>query len=232
MDDLYNKLKEYNIKKIMEIELLDRQFIALNKLKILKWEKGEDIFLLFIIINSLICYQLSSKWEDYWEEFSIELIKNFQKIKNEDDIYDFFKDFLPNSKWNKRFINIKMKRVKKILLIYNDFLANYNYYINNIEILRNTIAKAMNQKKEAKTIVFSIKMTLYRLRIISNKFVKAPTTINIPIDSRLTKIFEIHKWEYVDIKLFYSDLSKKLEIPEINLDSLLWMNYKDIIKWV
>jgi hypothetical protein len=31
------------------------------------------------------------------------------------------------------------------------------------------------------------------------------------------------------IKKFYFDLSKKLQIPELHLDALVWVNYDDLI---
>jgi N-glycosylase/DNA lyase len=82
-------------------------------------------------------------------------------------------------------------------------------------------------------------MIMYGISIIESEIQgRFPTSrewqlinqINIPIDSRLTKIFEIYKEDYTDIKLFYYDLSEKLEIPEIHLDAILWVNYNDFIQ--
>jgi len=228
MDILYDKLKRYTIKDIYNLEEKDRQFLALKKIKTNK----NILFLYLILINSLICYQLSGSWEDYWEEFSESININIKKIKTKEDIFNFFSIFLINSKNNKRFIKIKLKRIKKALFFYDDFLVNYNIYIKDLELLRKNIAFIMNQKRNSKTIVFSIKMFSYWVRIVFNKFVKIPNSISIPIDSRLIKIFEYYKWSYKDIEKFYFDLSNKLKIPPLNLDSLLWINYKQIIKWV
>jgi hypothetical protein len=40
----------------------------------------------------------------------------------------------------------------------------------------------------------------------------------------------VYKEDYTDIKLFYYDLSEKLEIPEIHLDAILWVNYNNLIQ--
>ncbi|MDR0772333.1 MAG: N-glycosylase/DNA lyase [Candidatus Peribacteria bacterium] len=56
-----------------------------------------------------------------------------------------------------------------------------------------------------------------------------PKEISIPIDSRLTNLFEKYKENYTDISLFYTDLSEKLNIPELHLDAILWVNYNDLI---
>jgi len=88
----------------------------------------------------------------------------------------------------------------------------------------------MKQKKDAKTIVFAVKIFSYWARNIFKKINYFPEEINVPIDSRLIALFEKYKWEYEDIWKFYLDLSKKLNIPELHLDALLWVNYDNLIK--
>lgn len=92
------------------------------------------------------------------------------------------------------------------------------------------LAKTMNQKNTAKTIVFAIKMFSYSARLAFDKFIKIPEEINIPIDSRIEKIFEIYKENYSNISKFYKDLSQKLNIPELHLDAILWIDYKELMK--
>ena len=73
---LYEKLKNYDLKDAISFEEQDPQFKALNQfwnqLEKLSWEKEKKVYfyLSLILWNSLVCYQLSWKWEDYWEEFS------------------------------------------------------------------------------------------------------------------------------------------------------------------
>ncbi|MDP2396130.1 MAG: hypothetical protein Q8S84_09510 [bacterium] len=83
-----------------------------------------------------------------------------------------------------------------------------------------------------------------------------PENISIPIDSRLMNLFEKYKnldfnltpppagipQEYFlrgaplgkgrlerEVKQFYSELSKKLNISELHLDALVWVNYDELI---
>lgn len=223
MQELYNKFKKYNLDDAIRFEEEDRQFLALKDLWDF-WKLDKNTYLSFIIANSIICYQLSWKWEDYWEELS-------KKLQNRDrNIYilNFFKDFLPTSKNNKRFIATKLKRLEKLMSFLEEFVWKEAFYYENMTKLRDDLAKIMKQKKDAKTIVFAVKMFSYWARNCFSKLVKFPDDIVVPVDSRLTKIFEKYKGEYTDINKFYFGLSKKLKIPELHLDAILW-NSNDLI---
>lgn len=52
------------------------------------------------------------------------------------------------------------------------------------------LAEAMKQKIYAKTITFGTKMFGYACRIIYEEIVYYPYDIAIPVDSRLTKIYQ------------------------------------------
>ncbi|MFA5916828.1 MAG: N-glycosylase/DNA lyase [Candidatus Gracilibacteria bacterium] len=256
MQKLYNLLKNYTLEDALILEKQDLQYKALEKL----FEKISDKKLFFglILTNSLVCYQLSSTGEKYWEEFSKSANDYFLDLKFKQCIKDpetnsvlnlfqysgwqsskiitFLKQFLPNSKGNKRLLEVKIKRLEKVENFINIFLNKLDYYLENLVILRDELAKTMSQKKDAKTIVFAIKMIMYGISIDKRGKNKDKSKgqsikdISIPIDSRLTKIFEVYKEDYTDIKLFYYDLSEKLEIPEIHLDAILWVNYNNLIQ--
>lgn len=235
MQKLYSILKNYTLKDALKLEKQDQQYKALEKL----WLKlgNNKLFFWLIITNSLLAYQLSSTGEQYWKEFSECAIKYFWKFNKElhinfsDDIIIFIKEFLPNSRWNKRILNMKMRRLDKIDSFLEKFNSNTNKYLDNIILLRNDLAISMKQKKDAKTIVFAIKMIIYWKSISKMKTAKDMINqITIPIDSRLEKVFQKYKEEYTDIKKFYRDLSVKLCIPEINLDAILWLKYKELTK--
>ena len=224
MKNLYSKLSVYNLEDALNFEKNDRQFIALKKLE--KNILDKDLYLLLTILNSIICYQLSWKWEDYWEEFS----ECFSNIKlNKNNLILELWSFISNSKNNKRFVDTKKKRLSKL----NDFILEFDwkweYYYNNMTELRDTLSKIMNQKKDAKTIVFAIKMFWYSARNIFD-FIEYPKNISIPIDSRLTALFEKYTEDYEDINLFYSDLSDKLKISPLHLDWIVWNLYDELIK--
>lgn len=238
MQELYNKLKKYNLVDAIKIEELDRQFLALRDLYENKIVSHEN-YLFLIISNSLICYQLSWKWEDYWEEFS-QILKN-KKFSDFLEIYNFFEDFISNSKNNKRFIDTKLNRLKKLENLYEKFIWKIEFYYKNMNLLALDISKIMNQKFDAKTIVFAVKMFSYWARNIYD-FEYFPENLMIPIDSRLENLYKkyssysdfmIEKVQKVDdkkIKDFYIDLSKKLKIPLLHLDAILWVNYDELIK--
>jgi DNA-(apurinic or apyrimidinic site) lyase len=83
----------------------------------------------------------------------------------------------------------------------------------------------MGQKENDKTIVFSIKIFGYGLRIIGYKII-FPFEIFIPIDNRIGKISKDKK--------FWIELSKKVNIPLLHIDSIIWitmgMNNEEIEK--
>ena len=245
--ELYEKLEKYNLKDAIEIEKTDRQFLALEKLwRNIKngYPQGVSLqlkynYLFLIITNSLICYQLSWKWEDYWEEFWTSPLTSLligEGNNNFTEIYNFFEKFIPESKNNRRFIDIKLKRVKKTESFYLDFISKPEFYYKNMDILALELSKTMKQKIDAKTIVFAVKMFSYWARNIYD-FEYFPEDLMIPIDSRLENLYK--KYKKIDknikinikeIKIFYIELSKKLKIPLLHLDAILWVNYDELIK--
>lgn len=234
MQELYNKLKKYTLKDVIKIEELDRQFIAI---KILYENiENKENYLSLIIANSIICYQLSWKWEDYWEEFS-KYFSNNQINKN--NLLEELWNFIKQSKNNKRFIDTKIKRLEKLKLFLKKFYWKEKYFYKNMLELRDELSKTMKQKPDAKTIVFAVKMFNYWARNIY-EFQKFPKEITIPVDSRITNLFEKYsphtnllplkergQW---NIKDFYKELSERLDIPELHLDALVWVNYDELIK--
>lgn len=257
MQELNKLLKKYTLEDALNLEKQDLQYIAIKKLY--SSIENKELFFWLILANSIICYQLSSSGEKYWEEFSLKASDYFLELKDKTQgifpslrewqlsviIIWFLIDFLPNSKWNKRLNQLKIKRLEKIKDFLTLFLNNIDYYLANLIFLRDELSKTMNQKNDAKTIVFAIKMIMYGIRIIEDEKWKvkrviqgsSPTSlewqlinqISIPIDSRLIKIFEIYKEDYTDVRKFYNDLSLKLQIPEVHLDVIIWLNYKELI---
>jgi len=223
MDELIKKIKHYKLEDIIKIEENDLQYKSLEKLY--KNIKNKDIFCPLVVANSIICYQLSSSWEDYWEEFSLYFWNKDINIIKDLEI------FIKNSKWNKRFVETKTKRIKKLKNFLDDFINNEKHYINNLELLQNTLSKTLNQKNNAKTIVFWVKMFVYASRIKYNKKIIFPFEIPIPIDSRLTKIYNLYNNnKKLDISSFYEKLSRELKIPPLHLDWLIWTNFNNLIE--
>jgi len=235
LDKLYNKLKKYSIEDAIKFEEKDRQFLALKNLYKNK-NFSNELYLFLIIINALISFQLSWKWEDYWEEFSTSPLFSFlieEGNINSQKIYNFFEDLLKNGKNNRRFVYMKLKRVEKLLNWFSiEKLEYLEYFYKNMDILARDLAKVMNQKVDAKTIVFAVKMFSYWARNVFWYLQNFPENLMIPIDSRLENLYKKYNWEWSkkEIKNYYIELSKKLDIPPLHLDAILWVNYEELIK--
>ena len=97
------------------------------------------------------------------------------------------------------------------------------------------LSKIMNQKREAKTIVFAVKMFSYWARNVFSYLEYFPENLMIPIDSRLENLYKKYSlraecFSPLQIKIFYKNLSEKLEIPLLHLDAILWVNYEELMR--
>lgn len=226
MADLYKKLSKYTLQNAINLEFKDEQFLALKHLYKNK-KFSDDVFILLVLSNALVSYQLSWTWENYWWEFSQKAKTNF--VNN--NILDFFEFLLTKWKNNKRFTKTKLKRIKKFL---NSDFSNFDkikwekFYKNMLD-LAVKLGKIMEQPVNAKTIVFSVKMFSYACRNVFGYLEYFPYELNLPLDSRLKKIYEknIGKSSEKQIKEFYLNLSKKLKIPPLHLDVILWTKFND-----
>jgi N-glycosylase/DNA lyase len=63
---------------------------------------------------------------------------------------------------------MKIIRLEKLKCFLGIYISKIDFYIENILILRDDIAHTMKQKKDAKTIVFAIKMIMYGMRIVES----------------------------------------------------------------
>ncbi|MDD5770156.1 MAG: N-glycosylase/DNA lyase [Candidatus Gracilibacteria bacterium] len=226
MNELLEKLKNISTLEAVKIEESDKQYIALKNLYLKI--KNKDFYLSLIIANSIICYQLSGSGENYWEEFSNYFSES--EIKSVGEVTKKLSIFIKNSKGNKRFIQTKISRLEKLKPFLEIFIGNEYFYYKNMENLQTNLAKIMNQKIGDKTIVFGVKMFSYGSRNYFNKLIYFPENIPIPIDSRLTKIYEKFNDDMsLSIQDFYKNLSLKLNIPPLHLDAVLWVNYEELI---
>jgi len=223
MQKLLTKLQKYTLNDVIKLEETDRQFLALKKL--IGANKNKEETLALVISNSIICYQLSGTWENYWEEFSSYFLN--RKITFNNIIWEL-SIFIKQSKNNKRFVDTKINRLKKLDFFLKDFSWKWEYFYSHMLELRNILANIMNQKNDAKTITFAVKMFWYIARNIY-VFVPYPNEIFIPIDSRLTNLFEKYKEDYTDINKFYLDLSIILNIALLHLDAIVWINYEELM---
>jgi len=199
-EELATILKSFGIDEILYFEEnYDAQFIYLKKL----YEnlKDRENFLKLIVLNAINAFKLKYKGEEFWRVFS----EYFSAKKDEKYYLEFLKEH------NNILLQVKIKRYERVKdfvnnLKYEDFLNLKNFIIS--------LAKVLNQKPSDKTIVFTAKMVGYGLRIIGNKLI-FPMEIDIPIDVRISKISSD--------KNFWRKLSEETKIPQLHIDSLIWV---------
>lgn len=236
MINLEDFLKEYDIKKAKELEHLDPQFLALQNCRNNIENKDENLFLYLVIQCSIVSYQIAWSGELWRTEFwkKVEKDRNILQDmwKKGQNNSDWRLDFLKNSKNNKRIYNIKKSRIEKLNKILQTE-KDFSKYHNNLENLNKILAKTMWTKIHSKTIVFAIKMFGYAFTIISWKEIQYPIDINIPVDSRIKKIYKLNtnkESEESQIRKFFADLSQKYNISPLDLDTILRLDYRKTIK--
>lgn len=228
MNELIKILSNYSLGDAIFAEENDRQFLAIKKL--IENIKSKDYIFPLIIANSLVWYQLSWTWEDYWEEFCNAALKyKFSNKFNFNKLLKFFNIFLPNSKGNKRILNMKIPRLGKTENLFQQIIWKEKFLYENLLELQNILAKNMQQNKDSKTILFAIKMFHYWARIIFKKFIQTPYEIWIPIDSRITKIEEKYNLSKINSQVFWQQIAKEINIPCIHLDAILWTRCNDFL---
>jgi len=151
----------FSIDQIESLEKADPMYKALEYLY--EHLENKEMLLPLTIANSMVCYQLSSTGEAYWQEFAdVASEYEFHRLS---DIYLFFIDFLPRSEGNKRLVNTKIERLKKLNYFLSDFYFKQRFYYKNMRKFQKDIAKVMIQTEDMKTIVFTVKMLGYGARI-------------------------------------------------------------------
>ena len=236
MIKLQDFLKTYDIKKTKELEHKDPQFLALQNCRNNIENKNENLFLYLVIQCSIVSYQIAWSGElrrtEFWEKVQKDWNVLINTRNNNQSNTQRRFNFLKSSKNNKRIYNIKKSRIEKLnklLLTEKDFLK----YENKLENLNEILAKTMWTKLYSKTIVFAIKMFGYAFTIISWKEIQYPMNINIPVDSRIKKIYKLNTNKEADeskIREFFTDLSQRYNIPPLDLDTILRLDYRKTIK--
>ncbi len=201
---LLNLISRFSIEDIETIEKEDRQFKALEEL--FRNIKDEEPFYKLILTNALLSYQLQMKGDEYWERFS----EFFSREPNTER----FREFL--SKYNKRFLPSKLKRLEKVLRCISTLKKeDFEKFIENLKQLTDYLSSCLKQKNNSKTIVFAAKMFLYAVKIAKKKEPEGQDSIPIPIDSRLSKVSNDPE--------FWKEISERTGIPQIRLDALFWI---------
>ncbi|HKL44149.1 MAG TPA: N-glycosylase/DNA lyase, partial [Candidatus Absconditabacterales bacterium] len=102
--------------------------------------------------------------------------------------------------------------------------------------LNSLIAKIIKSKEDEITLTFATKMFGYAHEIVSGKQTIYPMSIQIPLDSRLKKIYKTNTpfigkgdrgFENKTIQSYFQNLSQKHNIPPLHLDSILRLDYRN-----
>ncbi|WP_457677538.1 N-glycosylase/DNA lyase [Thermovibrio sp.] len=205
MEKLAKLLSSLTSEDVALVEESDRQFKALKRLY--ESLKDKELFFKLVVVNSLLSYQLQMKGEEYWEKFA----DFFSKGRG----IDGFKEFL--SLYNRRFLGAKLKRLEKVKGCTEELFRKYSLSQlgENLELLVNFLSRCLGQSKSAKTVVFAAKMFTYGYKIAFGKYPKGLEKIDIPLDSRLKKLFpDLSSWR---------ELSKRVGIPPLLLDAVIWV---------
>lgn len=236
--ELGKKLSVIGLERILILEEQDPQFLAMKNLS-----KISDVKIVctLALMNALVSYKLSSKGENYWMEFSKYFSINPPTDWN--SLPEIMLSFMKNSKGNRILIEQKYSRLK--VLKSSGFLADlkekFDYYINNLEILRYHLAKSLNTDVNSKTIVFATKMLYYAFRASTGRIVILPMSIPIPIDLRIatmsyiTGIINIEPSvkslqesadlimkNYENAQKAWNIVAQTSQIPPLHIDSIIW----------
>jgi len=239
--DLHTYVKQFSLEQIIEIEESDLQFLHLQnarkniKQKFWNGKSIQNLFLFLIVQNSIISYQIAWSGELWREEFSEKIYQDFaillQLFIDQKDNTDRRYSFLTSSKYNKRLYNLKTNRLKRFetiksdLKLMEDSFSRLEYYQDMVKLFEN-IKKTL--KSDGKTTCFAVKMFGYWARVVFEEFIYYPDTIQIPIDSRLQKIYSLQNTN-LDIKSFFDKISNDNKIPALHLDSLLRIDYRKTV---
>lgn len=237
--ELEEFISKYKLQDIKELEHKDPQFLALKSCRdnICKnFGKEENLFLFLVVQCAIVSYQIAWTGEQWrteaWNKFLEDWDYLLNLWNNNEQNGNWRLGFLKTSKNNKRIYNIKKSRIDK--LNQNIEKINWSDCWNKLFELNWLLAKALKCKLSSKTVVFAVKMYGYAYTIISWNDVNYPMNINIPIDSRLKKIYNTCKNLDVstenEIMNYFWSLSKKYSIPPLDLDALLWLEYRKLMK--
>lgn len=221
IEELKSILKELKIECARKIEeKVDLQYTSLENLH--RNLKNDEIFIKLVIINALVSYQLSTTGESWWGEFSDYWSTEARNMADESaDIFEHYKDFIVNSKGNKRLLGAKLKRIEKIKPFLEKLtLEDLKKYYKNMSSFRNDLVAALKTKKDAKTVVFAVKMFGYASRIVFNEFIPYPMEIEIPKDIRIEKYTKRYTEE--DPIKFWNRIALETGIPPLHIDSIVW----------
>lgn len=214
MKELVEIIKSIGVEGAREVEeKVDRQFHALQYLF---QHQDPETFIKLVIANSLVSYQLTGRGEDWWWEFA-----KYFSDREVNSLWKAYAEFLPRSRTNRRLVEAKLKRIKKVENFLSSLtLKDFEGYYRNMRTLWKALAKVMESREDSKTIVFAVKMFGYASRIAFSEFIPYPMEIPIPEDLRIKSITS--KLTKEKPTKFWMKVARDSEVPPLHIDSLIW----------
>lgn len=209
-------LKALSVDYILQLEKRDPQYRAVCRVVD---RHGEVVGARLALYNALVSYRLLGKGEEHWSYFG----DYFSR-----DIFDVCKDFikyLESSPYLKLGLEARKRRVLKVC-----------NYIPDVENLTRTLAELsslLNASPSQKTLVFAVKILNY-VYMCSRKVDRLlPFDIPIPVDYRVAYLTwcsgltdmapQLGMKMYRDIQNIWGEISRRVGIPPLHLDTLLWL---------
>jgi len=186
-----------------------------------------------LTVNALVSYMLEVKGEEYWQALA-DHVRGLGCPEDHEEVVELIKSF--TLRYNRRFLNAKLSRLRGLKAcpqITNTALRG------NLRALWKSIAGCLGSGREAKTVVFAVKMAYYGLRA-SGKHVRVPAEVPIPADFRVARITYLSQMVDVKAKTLnnvtqvlmrkpqvirrtWYEVSRLSGIPPLNLDAPVWV---------
>ncbi|MEM1509439.1 MAG: N-glycosylase/DNA lyase [Thermofilaceae archaeon] len=185
---------------------------------------------LYITGIAAISYMLSVKGEEHWmiaaqqasSDPAVDLLK--------------FASFSPSVNFNR---GARLKRIERLLGYEHFFYSRISQYLADLNMLRSDLASILKADKDAKTVVFAVKMFYYSARKAGIN-VKVPLEIPLPVDRRiclislLSGIIKGGAPTLRDartllmnasglVRQAWDTVGRESGIPPLRIDALLWL---------
>ncbi|MFB6491397.1 MAG: N-glycosylase/DNA lyase [Thermoproteus sp. AZ2] len=217
-EELARLLRRIGLEKILELEERDPQYLAICKL--CKAGIGEGEVARLAMLNALVSYRLTGRGEEHWGFFA-----DYFARRRPSDICRAFSEYIAASPYLALNRRARLSRAAKACR-----------YIPNIEDLRRAwddLAGILGSDKNAKTIVFAIKILNYVYMCCRGVKRPLPKEVPIPVDYRVARLTscmglinagpEEAMRRSEEVQRIWSRIAEESGVPPLHIDTLLWL---------
>jgi len=230
-------LKTLGIDFTRRVEQSDPQFAAVARIGDMLGLAASCVVSVF---NSVVCYRLTGRGEEYWLELMTDVEKHSDEYRSPDSILRALTRFLRESKHNRFLIEQKLGRLFKLASrnVHKIIYEKAEYFANNLELLRRLVAAGLGTRPDSKTVVFSVKMFYYAYTACTGMKLLIPGTIPLPADRRIAALaytsgivtISAETGNLIESLLrrpklitdAWSRVASHASIPPLHLDAPLW----------